>query len=248
MTTLNCDRLEQEKARQNLQKVQTTFFGKQAIYPKDDFIKAQIYSHHCYNRLLYCFKFALHEEGLSEIDKSKHILKKYEYLISDTSSMLLSQMYILFYIIYEKWEEALHWINFTLSKNPESHKYSYISAQMWQLIIHAELENYQLLESLLRNTVRSWKKAKIFSGYLQKFSKILYQKIHQVYPEFWSDLEELSLRDFNDNGYKGVDTLYVFALSRVENKPIKELRKKMFVQIKNDHQKEKAVIEKRRNS
>lgn len=239
LAIVDSDRFNQKKAKKNIEKIRNYIFSKNSPVLRNDFLKAQVLPHHYYNKLIYCFKFALHKEALLTIQESKKVLKKCQYLISETANLILAQIYLLIYITHENWEEALDWIDYTLAINPKHHKYSFINAQLWRLIIHIELENYQFLESLYRNTVRSWKQQEVYDEYLQKITKLIHKKITQDYTAFWEDLSVMILEGTNKSNYQGVDTLYAFAESRIRRRRMEEVRRELVTTLKTNYLKEK---------
>ncbi|MFK7904502.1 MAG: hypothetical protein AB8B69_05220, partial [Chitinophagales bacterium] len=122
---------------------------------------------------------------------------------------------------------ALHWINYILSKGAKHHKLILVNAQIWELLIHLALENYQLLDCMLRNKIRAWKQAGVYLEYLQKVVKATQQQMNQTYPEFWLDIGEAALENAARSNYQGVDTVYAFAESRRQKRCFEVVRREL---------------------
>ncbi|MFK7906866.1 MAG: hypothetical protein AB8B69_17160, partial [Chitinophagales bacterium] len=227
LISVDCDRFDQKEAALHLEKVKQYFFSKKSFILKDDFLKVKILPNHYFSKIVYCFKFALHDEALETVKESIATTKNCQHLVSEVTLLLLANMYFLVYIIHEQWENALHWIQYILSKNTKHHKLVLINAQIWELLVHLALENYQLLDCMLRNKIRAWKQDKVYVKYLQKVVKATQQQMNQTYLEFWSDIGEAALENAGRSSYRGVDTVYAFAESRRQKRCFEVVRREL---------------------
>ncbi len=242
LISIDCERFNEKKALLNIQKVEKYFFVRKSLVFQNIFLKINILTYHHFNKLVYCLQFALHEEALNTIRESIEISEKHSSLISEIVHVLLAQMYMLIYIVHEQWEEAFYWIDFILSKNPKTHRSSFVNAQLWQLVIHMEFKNYQLLESMLRNTTRMWKQEKLYTDFHKELIKIFRHQVQEPYLNFWSDVSTLALNHAQKEKFQGVDTLHSFAQSRIRGQQFKTVRKELVREMKDKHSQNKYEL------
>lgn len=227
LISADCDRFDQTSAALNLKKVNGYFLRKKSPVIKDEFLKSKILPKHYFNKIIYCFKFGLHQEALDVVEESITASKSTVHLTPKVNLQLLANMYFLVYIIHEQWEKALYWINYILTTNAKEHKFVLFNAQLWELFIHLALQNYQLLDSMLRNKIRTWQQEGVFVPYLQKIVKTIRKQMNQTYPEFWSEIGELALENAQKSNYQGVDTVYAFAQSHLQGRSFGVVRREM---------------------
>jgi tetratricopeptide (TPR) repeat protein len=133
------------------------------------------------------------QEVVEKMDSFKGKLNK-EYLIT---------FYLKFAFIYfgaGEYNKALFWLNKILNDNESSLRqdlYSY--ARIFNLVVHFELKNYDLIDYLIKSTQRflikrkrDYEFEKIFIAYVRKINKYSNsEKLIDVYKEFRQELEQL---------------------------------------------------------
>lgn len=231
LISIDCERFDKTRASLHIQKVEAHFLTQKSVLFKNIFLKINMLTYHYVHKLVYCFQFALHKEALNTAMESVKVFQKYPLLTSKVIQVLLAYMYMLVHIVEEEWEKALYWSNFILSKNQTIHHSSFVKTQVWQLVIHMELKNYQLLESMLRNTARMWKQEKLNTDFHKELMEIFRHQMQQPYAEFWQDISVLALKKAQKERFQGVDNLHAFAQSRSEGRGFKELREELVKEI-----------------
>lgn len=226
LITADFDRFDQQGAWEHIEKLEGYLLIKNRAVLKDEYLKIDTLLHFYFTLLVYYFKFGLHEKALKSVEKSQQALKKYP-KTSVINVLLLQHMSYLIYLIHEQWEEALNGIEQILDTPKKPHKYIYVSALYWKLFIHLQLENYQHLGYLLRNTIRAWKQEDMFSPRFQELCKLIQKQINFPYAEFWTEISAWASEDTTKSGYQGVDTLHAFAESRAQGRNMEVVRREM---------------------
>lgn len=152
---MSCSVLQRyESIGQNLEK-----FKKIKPNTLDDELK--IHRQYYLNKLEWCTRTGAFEEGLKTLEEHLKKSKKFAASFFDTSSFKFNYFYI--YFGNEQYEKALDNLNGWLNTPKTAEREELQSlARILNLIIHYELNNSLLLESLLRSTER----------YLQKQDKV----------------------------------------------------------------------------
>lgn len=121
----------------------------------DDELK--IHRQYYLNKLDLCVRTGEFQEGLKTLEKHFKNKSKFSSDNFETSNFYMG--YVLIYFGVEQFEEALNYLNLLLNlpKSNERQEFQ-IFARILNLIIHYELGNVLLLDSLLRSTSRFLKK------------------------------------------------------------------------------------------
>jgi hypothetical protein len=112
----------------------------------------------------------------------------------------------------------------------KQHQYIYSGAMIINLLIHFELGNYQLLESLLLNTYRMmykrkllYKSEKIIFKYLKKYLRMLTnEEIMDSFKSLKQELQEVRTHKFERNFLPNFD-LVVWIESKIQEKSMSEI-------------------------
>lgn len=112
----------------------------------------------------------------------------------------------------------------------KQHQYIYSGAMIINLLIHFELGNYQLLESLLLNTYRMmykrkllYKSEKIIFKYLKKYLRMLTnEEIMESFKSLKQELQEVRTDKFERNFLPNFD-LVVWIESKIQEKSMSEI-------------------------
>lgn len=145
-------------------------------------------------------KLGEYQEGLKLIDIIEEKLTFYE---SKSTKEDLIAFYLKFSVIFigaGEFNKSLFWINKILNDNEKVLRQDlYAYARIINLIVHLELENYDLVEYLIKSTQRFLNKKKrdfelekTIISYIRKLSKVTNtEKQKEIYIEFRLRLEEL---------------------------------------------------------
>ena len=97
----------------------------------------------------------------NQFEKAKNLIptleagmKKYARNISNSRKQTISYNIVIIYFLYEEYGEATVWINSIMQMSKDSRKDLQNAIKLLELICQYELENFELLHYLLRNTKR----------------------------------------------------------------------------------------------
>jgi len=142
-------------------------------------------------------------EHAKAIEIIQVVIEKMELYKGKLNKEYLITFYLKFAFIYfgdGQYNKALFWLNKILNDNEQALRqdlYSY--ARLFNLIVHFELKNYDLIDYLVKSTQRFLSKRKrdfdfeiAFIGYVRKINKYTNsEKLNDVYIEFREELEHL---------------------------------------------------------
>lgn len=164
-------------------------------------IQIKIFSTVSIGRLLLCQIQGNFEEGKKLIEVIEERIKDYSDKISKEEIILLHYTISEFYFVFEDYRSALRRINYVLNDNEAFLRQDiYAFARLYNLIIHYELKNYDLLQYLYPATLRFVKKRKNIlkfeMEFLKFFKKIMNENIKtkqrkQLFRDFKKKMIEL---------------------------------------------------------
>ncbi|HFC00808.1 MAG TPA: hypothetical protein ENJ53_08405 [Phaeodactylibacter sp.] len=146
----------------------------------DDELK--IHRQYYQNKFNFCTKMGDFEEGMKALNNHLAVVEKFDQNAFERNSFYLSYFYIYFGV--GDYDQALHYLNQWLDLPKTSERKDLQSlARVLNLIIHYEIGNVLLLESLLRSTYRFLSKRnrlygfeKSVLGFVQKSGKLRSKK------------------------------------------------------------------------
>ncbi len=182
--------------------------------------------------------------ALERVDEILDGLEKYKNKIPKEDLLLF--YYHLSYIFFGagKIKEALKWLNLVLNDNEANLRQDvYSFARLFNLIIHFELGNYDLLDYIIKSTNRFYLKRKrelnreykfetVFLGYFKSIAKLYAdeEKLQPLFKQLQSEIQ-LVLKD----NYEKVAMEYFDFVTWIDSK----IRKESFGKIKNEQLSEK---------
>ena len=172
-----------------------------------------------------------YERGLPLIEKIKKGIEQF------SDKMDKNKIFVFYYLIAElyfymqDYNSSQQWLNKLLNeKYLESFPYIYSSTKLFNIVIHYELGNELLLESLIRSARRSldiknrlYKFENLLLDFFSKISRKPHVKISQQ--EFFSlkaKLENLSKNNFEREPLQYFDFIS-WADSKIRNKPLRQI-------------------------
>jgi len=171
------------------------------------------------------------EKAIGLVEKIEEGLQKFEGRLSK-----LREAYFFFnigvaYFGAGKYSQALRWINRLLNDGGiEQNEYIHCMAQIFNLIIHIELKNNDLLPYTMKSTHRYLKARnrayKVESSFLRFTGKIVKaaagENLQPVYKELLEELRELSKDSFERTAFEYFD-FQSWAQSKAEKRSFREL-------------------------
>ncbi|BDS11646.1 hypothetical protein [Aureispira anguillae] len=179
-----------------------------------------------YYLLSYQYKAALHYQTTN----NPEIVGIYD-KVGDFRRLVIDYIRASIYLCNQMPKEAGHQIEQVFSnKVLKQHQYIYAGAMILNLLIHFELGNYQLLESLLLNTYRMmykrkllYKSEKIIFKYLKKYLRMLTnQEIMESFKSLKQELQAVRVDKFERNFLPNFD-LVVWIESKIQEKSMSKI-------------------------
>lgn len=131
----------------------------------------------------------------------------------------------LVYFLSGDFRQALNWVNRILNfPNTDIRKDSLQFARLLQMIIHFELGNLELIESLSRSARRYFKQQDRLYEFEGVFLRVLKKMTRQL-PEEWQEgfLELKEMLEAEDSDWPGNEEIRIWVESHLKKKPIAEL-------------------------
>lgn len=151
-------------------------------------IKLKIFSS-TYNAELIAYdKMGDYEKAVHIVDNILDGIKNFGQQISKEEEIIFYYNIAYSYFGVDKWKESLKWVNKMLNDNEQHLRQDIFSfSRLFSLIIHFELEHYDLLEYMLKSTNRFYNKRKneigreykvesLFLKYMKKLAKVANDK------------------------------------------------------------------------
>jgi hypothetical protein len=179
-----------------------------------------------YYLLSYQYKEALHYQTVNQ----EEIIGIYD-KVGDFRCLVIDYVQTCIYLCNQKHQDASFTIEKVFSnKVLKQHQYIYSGAMIINMLIHFEMGNYQLLESLLLNTYRMmykrsllYKSEKIIFKYLKKYLRIhTNQEIMESFKSLKQELQEVSADKFERNFLPNFD-LVVWIESKIQEKSMSDI-------------------------
>ncbi len=164
---ISCGQLKKyAEVEENLQKLRD-------IKPLTHDDELKIYRQYYTNRFSFCIKTGDFKEGLDALNEYQKSLEKYKQFAFTKSSFYFQYFYILF--ANGKFEDALYYLNEWLNQ-PQNveRKDLQAMARVLNLLIHFEMGNELLLDSLVRSTRRYLRKEKRIYQFEMRFMEFIH--------------------------------------------------------------------------
>lgn len=172
-----------------------------AFKPSDYFGQIHRAEFAYHNELIYRLNFGPYEEGLKVVNKIDVWLEKDRQYISQNK--IITSMYnaTTFFFLFGDFHRALRWLNKLISFEKAGTRQDIQDyARIFQLIIHNELGNYDLLDYLFRSTYRYLKKReklyeyeRLIIGYIRSSSRFTSpQEFKDAFQELKTNLEDMA--------------------------------------------------------
>lgn len=224
---ISCGRLGKiDEVRQTLNKL-----SKVKPITSDDAVK--IHRQYYMNKFRLCISTGEFEEGMKELQRHLKEVEKF-----DKQQFIKSNFYFQYFCIYfgaGNFEQALNSLNdwMALSESVERKDLQSL-ARILNLMIHYELGNTMLLDSLLRSTYRYLKKANRFSEFEQKMMNFIREagkphskkEMRQILENLKQDFENLSRQP--SYGVFDLFDIIAWLESKISGKPFAEVVKERF--------------------
>jgi tetratricopeptide (TPR) repeat protein len=225
---VSCGRLGKiEEVRQTLDKLIN-------VKPISEDDEAKINRQYYMNKFRLCISIGEFEEGAMELKRHLKIAGKY-----DKEQFVKSTFYLQYFCIYFgncNFDDALNSLNnwLKLSENEERKDLQSL-ARILNLIIHYELGNTMLLDSLLRSTYRYLNKSNRLSEFERKMMNFIREvgkphskrETQQILETLKQDFEELSKQP--SYGVFELFDIISWLESKINNKPYAEVVKERFL-------------------
>ena len=138
------------------------------------------------------------EKALPKIDEVLKGFETYDNKVSKEQQIIFNYSIAYTYFGAEQYSKALFWNNKVLNDNePNLRQDIYSYARLFNLVIHYELGNFDLMEYILKSTMRYLNKRQrdydievLVLGYMKKIARAQFEKdARPVFEEFQRELE-----------------------------------------------------------
>jgi len=209
-----------------LQKIKNNLLNNNFLYHQNKKLEFAVKADYYYYSLLCLFEFGEHEQTLLLLAESHKNLQPELSQVHPAYQLRFPHIYMLIYFFQGQFEMALEYANAAFEINLDLHP-TKEKVRLWLLFIHLELGHHDLLEHLIRNTVRYWKKQGFYDETKQFWVEAL-QKLLRTTSEaqVWKETyEELKTQNICHPNLKN-NRWNAYVLSKLENKPLKETHRK----------------------
>jgi hypothetical protein len=207
-----------------------------SIHLKSRDEEAETFQNFTYLQLLYLMNTSAFDEAEIFVTEIENGLIEYKSKLNKARELAFYHNIALLYFAGGKFKLSLDWVNKILN-SPKSDSRGDIQrfANVFQLILHYELENFDLLEYLIRSTYRNLQK----NGNLYPFELLIISYIkkiintehkaekNQSMKKFLEDLNKL--KNSESNKLLGMLEVYCWIQSKLQNLPFKEILKKTYL-------------------
>ena len=215
-----------------LQKIKSTLLDNELLWHRQKKFRFVVEADYYYYSLLCLFELSKHEQTLPLFNEFTDNLQSKLYDIHPAYQLRFPCLSMLIYFFRGEFEEALNQANKALDIPIDFHPMKE-NVRLWLLFIQWELENYDLLEHQIRNTVRYWKKQDLYND----FKRFLVEKLQKLMKStcekaIWSVICE-KLESSNDSFPKDMQSRrwYIYSLSKFEGKKLKEVHQRLVTEI-----------------
>lgn len=167
--------------------------------------RARIFAFAASRQIIYYTFTNQHQKGIEFISGIENEISKYESILNHPVFFALCCNLEEFYFVFGNFKKALYWNNRMLNHSEIKLYYDFYSnARISEIIIHYELENTDINESLVKSYQSFLKKnpsnGKFESACLHFFKQItgsiILQKRKQIFIDFLTELKELSTNSY----------------------------------------------------
>ncbi|MGB1241710.1 MAG: hypothetical protein ACPG49_04265 [Chitinophagales bacterium] len=213
-----------------LQKIKTNLLNNIFLDYKGKEFEFVVKADYYYYSLLCLFEFGEHEQILSLMAESREELLKSELSeIHPAHQLRFPYIYMLIHFFQGEFEAALESANAVFEIDIDLHPVK-DKVRLWLLFIHFELEHYDLLEHLIRNTIRYWKKQKTYDETRQFWIEVLQKMLRTTCElEVWRGAYEYLTTQNVCHPNLNSNRWNAYVLSKLENKPLKEVHHRLIV-------------------
>ena len=207
--------------------------GNITALTQDDELK--IHRQYYQSKFSLCITTGEFEEGYRALQRHFERVRRFHQAPFRTNSFYLFYFYICFGA--EQYEEALDYLNEWLDlETTVERPYLQGAARLLNLIIHFELGNYELLESLLRSTYRWLKKhnqlhelERLTMGFIrQALEAPSTKELQAAYQSLKEELADRSQQQQTKAFFTQVFDMIAWLDSKMENKPFSEIIKRKY--------------------
>lgn len=211
-----------------------------------------------YTQLFYCLNRGNYSEGVRVASQIESLLTQHRAQVPVNRQLNYCYNITIFYFLHEAYPEALKWLN-RLLQFPTSDIRQNLRdfARIFQLILHYELGNMDLIEYLFRSVYRYYRGKSDREGdnqagiRLHKFEALIFAAMRQVTykhtplkslaPELYASLWALA-RNADGKEPAGLYELIFWVQGKVEGIPLKEVyRKRVVARMELVDEKEKGA-------
>ncbi|MEM7037268.1 MAG: hypothetical protein AAF570_09835 [Bacteroidota bacterium] len=155
--------------------------------------------HHAfYTQLIYCLNVGQYEMGCELLERLDPLLKTHQYSIPPARKISFYYNATILHFLHEDYRRSLNWLNRIINL-PKSDLRQHLRdfTRIFQLILHHELGNHDLVEYLLRSTYRHYK-GKRKAQNKSDFEQELLSKLKNLLMTF----DKTEFRDLADQLYR----------------------------------------------
>lgn len=218
-----------DKYQQYIQKIKTNLLENELLWQKNKKFRFIIEVEYYHYSMLALFEFGKHSQTLPMLQEAFAKLQAQLHEIHPAYQMRLPYMAMFIHFFHQEYDKALQYANAVLEINIDFDPKKQ-TVHLWLLFIHWELENYDLLEHLIRNTVRYWRKRDLYDDskrflveMLQKLMACIDEKpIWTAISEKFESKEGLS----NDMQHR---RWYIYAMSKLKGKSLIEMHLQLLI-------------------
>jgi len=197
-------------------------------------IKVKVFSSAYTNRIAISYKQGAFQATLKIIDELIEGLSEYQHKLPKEQILIFN--YNIGYVFFGAglYRDSLKWINKILNDNESNLRQDiYGYTRLFNLIVHYELDNYDLLEYLMKSTTRQIKKnsntEKIELAILKFLKRIIRMSDKakkEEFIKFEKDLNEL-LDDYNQNAIQQYLNIHAWVRSKIDEVSFEEAVKSL---------------------
>lgn len=210
-----------------LQKIEDNLLENPYLKEREDGFKFAVKVEYHYNRLFCLFRFGKHEQTLAALMEADKELKGKIIDLHVAHTLKYHYISMLIYFFHGKFDRAMEEISEALNLEIDQHPTKELM-RLWLLFIHWELGNYDLLEHLIRNTVRYWRKHSFYGEYKQFWVGQLRQLLKLTDRKVvWTEICDYFAEQSRQKQDTRLDIWYTYAFSKLEKKPLKEIHSQL---------------------
>lgn len=227
---ISCDLLQKpDEVNENLKKLKK-------IKPNTIDDELKIHRQYYNNKFRSCIVSGEFEEGLVELERHLKEIKKYNKSRFEGSSFYFQYFYIYFGV--EDYDNALAFLNNWLNQSKKAERKELQGiARILNLILHYELGNTLLLDSLIRSTQRFLSKGQQLYEFERRFIGFMKNSSHMIsnrskkeaFQELQKDFDELS-KIPSERTMLNLFNVEAWISSKIENKPFGAIVKQLYLE------------------